>query len=30
VGFISAAHTNADLETTKSAIFDSLDIVFGK
>ncbi|TSD63368.1 glutamate-1-semialdehyde-2,1-aminomutase [Inquilinus sp. KBS0705] len=28
VGFISAAHTNADLETTKSAIFDSLDIVF--
>ncbi|MES2268448.1 MAG: glutamate-1-semialdehyde 2,1-aminomutase [Bacteroidota bacterium] len=28
VGFISAAHTNADLETTKTAIFDSLDIVF--
>ncbi|QHS54352.1 glutamate-1-semialdehyde 2,1-aminomutase [Mucilaginibacter sp. 14171R-50] len=30
VGFISAAHTQADLETTKTAIFDSLDIVFGK
>jgi glutamate-1-semialdehyde 2,1-aminomutase len=30
VGFISAAHTTADLETTKTAIFDSLDIVFGK
>lgn len=29
VGFISAAHTTADLETTKTAIFDSLDIVFG-
>ena len=29
VGFISSAHTKADLETTKSAIFDSLDIVFG-
>jgi glutamate-1-semialdehyde 2,1-aminomutase len=28
VGFISAAHTPADLETTKTAIFDSLDIVF--
>ena len=28
VGFISSAHTKADLETTKSAIFDSLDIVF--
>ncbi|MBD1392606.1 glutamate-1-semialdehyde 2,1-aminomutase [Mucilaginibacter glaciei] len=28
VGFISAAHTLADLETTKTAIFDSLDIVF--
>jgi glutamate-1-semialdehyde 2,1-aminomutase len=28
VGFISAAHTKADLETTKTAIFDSLDIVF--
>ena len=28
VGFISAAHTSADLETTKTAIFDSLDIVF--
>jgi glutamate-1-semialdehyde 2,1-aminomutase len=30
VGFISAAHTTTDLETTKTAIFDSLDIVFGK
>jgi glutamate-1-semialdehyde 2,1-aminomutase len=30
VGFISSAHTKADLETTKSAIFDSLDIVFSK
>lgn len=30
VGFISAAHTTADLETTKTAIFDSLDIVFEK
>jgi glutamate-1-semialdehyde 2,1-aminomutase len=30
VGFISAAHTTVDLETTKTAIFDSLDIVFGK
>lgn len=30
VGFISAAHTAVDLETTKTAIFDSLDIVFGK
>nr|WP_067060541.1 glutamate-1-semialdehyde 2,1-aminomutase [Mucilaginibacter sp. L294] len=29
VGFISAAHTTTDLETTKTAIFDSLDIVFG-
>ncbi|WP_454801458.1 glutamate-1-semialdehyde 2,1-aminomutase [Mucilaginibacter phyllosphaerae] len=29
VGFISAAHTTADLETTKTAIFDSLDIIFG-
>ena len=28
VGFISAAHTQADLETTKTAIFDSLDIIF--
>ncbi|MES2064404.1 MAG: glutamate-1-semialdehyde 2,1-aminomutase [Bacteroidota bacterium] len=28
VGFISAAHTTTDLETTKTAIFDSLDIVF--
>ncbi|GGH18427.1 glutamate-1-semialdehyde 2,1-aminomutase [Mucilaginibacter phyllosphaerae] len=28
VGFISAAHTSTDLETTKTAIFDSLDIVF--
>lgn len=30
VGFISAAHTTTDLETTKTAIFDSLDIVFNK
>jgi glutamate-1-semialdehyde 2,1-aminomutase len=30
VGFISAAHTTVDLQTTKTAIFDSLDIVFGK
>jgi glutamate-1-semialdehyde 2,1-aminomutase len=30
VGFISAAHTTTDLETTKTAIFDSLDIVSGK
>ena len=30
VAFISAAHTTADLETTKTAIFDSLDIVFNK
>ncbi|MBD1386107.1 glutamate-1-semialdehyde 2,1-aminomutase [Mucilaginibacter rigui] len=30
VGFISAAHTTADLEITKTAIFESLDIVFGK
>ncbi|MEB0262843.1 MULTISPECIES: glutamate-1-semialdehyde 2,1-aminomutase [unclassified Mucilaginibacter] len=30
VGFISAAHTQADLETTKTAIFDSLDIVFSR
>jgi glutamate-1-semialdehyde 2,1-aminomutase len=29
VGFVSSAHTMADLETTKTAIFDSLDIVFG-
>ncbi|MBK0377806.1 glutamate-1-semialdehyde 2,1-aminomutase [Mucilaginibacter segetis] len=28
VGFISAAHTKADLEKTKTAIFDSIDIVF--
>ncbi|TWR26369.1 glutamate-1-semialdehyde-2,1-aminomutase [Mucilaginibacter pallidiroseus] len=28
VGFISAAHTANDLEITKTAIFDSLDIVF--
>jgi glutamate-1-semialdehyde 2,1-aminomutase len=30
VGFISAAHTATDLETAKTAIFDSLDIVFSK
>jgi glutamate-1-semialdehyde 2,1-aminomutase len=30
VGFISAAHTTDDLETAKTAIFDSLDIVFNK
>jgi glutamate-1-semialdehyde 2,1-aminomutase len=30
VGFISSAHTIADLETTKTAIFDSLDIVFNQ
>jgi glutamate-1-semialdehyde 2,1-aminomutase len=30
VGFISSAHTKADLDATKSAIFDSLDIVFSK
>ncbi|MFD0793384.1 glutamate-1-semialdehyde 2,1-aminomutase [Mucilaginibacter litoreus] len=30
VGFISSAHTQEDLEITKTAIFDSLDIVFGK
>ena len=29
VGFISAAHTQTDLETAKKAIFDSLDVVFG-
>jgi glutamate-1-semialdehyde 2,1-aminomutase len=28
VGFISSAHTKIDLEKTKRAIFDSLDIVF--
>jgi glutamate-1-semialdehyde 2,1-aminomutase len=28
VGFISSAHSKTDLEKTKSAIFDSLDIVF--
>ncbi|RFZ83443.1 glutamate-1-semialdehyde-2,1-aminomutase [Mucilaginibacter terrenus] len=28
VGFISAAHTQEDLERTKTAIFDSLEIVF--
>ncbi len=28
VGFISSAHTKTDLERTKRAIFDSLDIVF--
>ncbi|MGZ3753973.1 MAG: glutamate-1-semialdehyde 2,1-aminomutase [Mucilaginibacter sp.] len=30
VGFISSAHTKVDLEKTKRAIFDSLDIVFKK
>ncbi|MGJ1445320.1 glutamate-1-semialdehyde 2,1-aminomutase [Sphingobacterium spiritivorum] len=29
VGFISAAHTEEDLEKAKKAIFESLDIVFG-
>ena len=28
VGFISAAHTTGDLETAKTAIFESLDVVF--
>jgi glutamate-1-semialdehyde 2,1-aminomutase len=28
VGFISSAHTKIDLEKTKRAIFDSLDLVF--
>jgi glutamate-1-semialdehyde 2,1-aminomutase len=28
VGFISSAHTKTDLEKTKRAIFDSLDLVF--
>ncbi|MDF2478438.1 MAG: glutamate-semialdehyde--aminomutase [Sphingobacterium sp.] len=28
VGFVSAAHTNADLNTAKKHIFDALDIVF--
>lgn len=30
VGFVSAAHNKTDLEKTKRAIFDSLDIVFRK
>jgi glutamate-1-semialdehyde 2,1-aminomutase len=30
VGFISSAHTKIDLEKTKRAIFDSLDLVFKK
>ncbi|PJJ80201.1 glutamate-1-semialdehyde 2,1-aminomutase [Mucilaginibacter auburnensis] len=30
VGFISAAHNKIDLEKTKRAIFDSLDLVFKK
>ncbi len=30
VGFISSAHTEADLEKTKTAIFDSLDLVFNE
>jgi glutamate-1-semialdehyde 2,1-aminomutase len=30
VGFISAAHTTAILDTAKQAIFESLDVVFGK
>jgi len=30
IGFISAAHTAADLDKAKKAIFDSLDIVFLK
>ena len=30
VGFISSAHTKVDLEKTKRAIFDSLDIIFKK
>jgi len=28
VGFISSAHTKIDLEKTKRAIFDSLEVVF--
>ena len=30
VGFVSAAHNKTELEKTKRAIFDSLDIVFRK
>jgi glutamate-1-semialdehyde 2,1-aminomutase len=30
VGFVSSAHTNDDMEKTKLAIFDSLDIVFNQ
>ncbi len=30
VGFISSAHTKADLEKAKSAIFEGLDLVFSK
>ncbi|GAB2973996.1 glutamate-1-semialdehyde 2,1-aminomutase [Mucilaginibacter puniceus] len=30
VGFISSAHTKTDLEKTKTAIFDSLDLVFNE
>jgi glutamate-1-semialdehyde 2,1-aminomutase len=30
VGFISSVHTKIDLEKAKRAIFDSLDVVFGK
>ena len=30
VGFISAAHTNADLDKAKKAIFESLDLVFNE
>ena len=30
VGFVSAAHSQADLDTAKKAIFESLDIVFLK
>jgi glutamate-1-semialdehyde 2,1-aminomutase len=30
VGFISSAHTKTDLEKTKRAIFESLDLVFNE
>jgi glutamate-1-semialdehyde 2,1-aminomutase len=30
VGFISSAHTKAELQTAKQAIFDSLDVVFAE
>ena len=30
VGFISSAHTKTDLEKTKRAIFESLDLVFSE